>query len=107
MVPKMVPEFIKNVIFWGIHFLSLFLKVLELFWCLLGAFLGLPRLSWKALDPKNIEKLKMFLRFLQLQVFGALRLLMGLLGPSWPILGRSGPKVPKMDPKVFQKVPQK
>ena len=40
-----------------------------------------------------------------MQVFGTLRLLTGFLGPSRPLLGRSGPKwVPKTTPKVFQKV---
>ena len=60
MVPKIVPELVKQKIFWGIHFWILFLKVLERVWCLLGAFLGLPRLSWKALDSKSIKQ-SMFL----------------------------------------------
>ena len=48
-----------------------------------------------------------FVRFLLMQVFGTLRLLMGLLGPDWPLLGRSGPKwILKMFPKVVQKIPK-
>ena len=47
----------------GFHFWIPFLEVLELFGGLLGAYLGLPRLSWKALDTKNIDKLIVFLVF--------------------------------------------
>jgi hypothetical protein len=59
MVPKLVRELAETVIFWG-TLLDRFLKALELFWCLLAAFLGLPRRSWKASDPKNIEKRSFF-----------------------------------------------
>ena len=57
-----------------------------------------------------------------MQLFGSLKLLMALLGPSWPLLGpiwsqngpqngpKSGPKsaqnsVQKMDPKITPKIP--
>ena len=34
-----------------------------------------------------------------MQVFGTLKLLMAILGPSWLLLGRSGPKMgPQMHP---------
>ena len=71
LVPKMGPKMGQNrdrppkafsagaLIFVSI-FGSLFLGVLELFVCLLGAFLGLLRLSWEASGPKNLEKLKVF-----------------------------------------------
>ena len=36
-----------------------FLEVLEVFGCLLGAVLGLPRLYWTTLDPKNLKKILM------------------------------------------------
>ena len=39
--------------------------------------------------------------FLQMQVFSTLKLLMVLLGPSWLLLGRFGPKMaPKMGPQI-------
>ena len=60
MIPKSNPELVKKVTFCGVRFWIPFLKELELLWCLLGAFLGLPTLYWKALDPKNIEKLMLF-----------------------------------------------
>ena len=42
-----------------------------------------------------------FLMFLQLYVFTTLCLLMRLLGPSWLLLGRFGPKMaPKMGPQM-------
>ena len=52
--PRTVPIFNH---LWGpcVDFVS---KVLELFGGLLGAVFGLPKLSWNALDPKNIEKPK-------------------------------------------------
>ena len=38
-----------------------------------------------------------------MRVFGILHLLMVLLGPSWPLLGRSDPKMdPRIDPKRTQ-----
>ena len=68
---------------------------------LLGAFLGLQRLSWTALDPQKHRKTNGFSRFLQMQVFGTLGLLMVLLGSSWLLLGRFGPKMTsKMSPQI-------
>ena len=51
----MVPEFIKQQLNYRLLLGSFFVKVLELFRCLLDVFLGLLRLSWKALEPKNLE----------------------------------------------------
>jgi hypothetical protein len=57
------------------------------------------------MDPKNLEKLKGFLRFLQMQLFGSLESVMAVLDPYWPFLARYGPKMgPKMAPTVVQKV---
>ena len=90
-------------------------KVLELFRGLLGAFLGLLRLSWEASGSQKPKKTNGFLRFLKMQLFGSLRLLMALLGSSCPLFGRSGPKMgpkmvtksgPKSDEKVGQNGPQ-
>ena len=90
------------------HVLIFFIKVLELFRCLLGTFLTLPRLSWTAWDPKTLKNTYGFVRFLQMQVFDTLKILMDVLGASWPLLGRSVPKVtrknrPKSNPKAAQK----
>ena len=63
-------------------------EVLEVFKCLLGAFLGLPRLSWTAmvgLGPQNTETKYVCVVF-QVQVFGTLKFLMDLLGQSWRLL---------------------
>ena len=70
--------------------------------------MGLYMLSWKALDPQKPEKTNGFLRFLVLYVFGTLGLLMALLGSSWLLLGRFGPKMaPKMGPQMASNRPNK
>ena len=96
--PKMPLEFAPKGVnktnkIW-VHFSISFFKVLELFRCLSGAFLGVPRVSWMASDPL----------ILQMQVFGTLKLLMALLGSSWTLLGRSVPKTEnqKLPHKLFQ-----
>ena len=102
--PKICP---KNVNF-GVHFGLPFFEVLEFLGCLLGAFLGLLRLSWEASGPQKPQKIAGFLRFLKMQLFGSLELLMALLGSSCPLFGRSGPKMgPKMAPKRGPKSDQK
>ena len=53
MDPKIAPKFVKKLVIFGSIFGSLFLGVLELFGCLLGAFLGLLRLSWEASGPQK------------------------------------------------------
>ena len=60
MDPKMGQKLVKKLLNLGSIFGSLFFEVLELLGCLLGAFLGLLRLSWRPLDPKNLRKLKVF-----------------------------------------------
>ena len=80
-----------------------FLKVLELFWCLLGAFLGLPRLSWKALNPKNIEKPTVFSKAFASAGFRYFEALDGSLGPILAPLGPTWSKMgPQNDPKRNQ-----
>jgi hypothetical protein len=98
--------------FFGFIFGSLVFEVLELFGCLLGAFMGLWSLSWEAPGPQKPEKTNGFLRFLQMQDFGSLKLLVALLGPSSPLLGpiwsQNGPQNgPKSCPKNAQKFVQK
>ena len=122
MAPKMGPKLIQKLAIFGFIFGSLVFEVLELFGCLLGAFMGLWSLSWEAPGPQKPRKTNGFLRFLQMQDFGSLRLLVALLGPSSPLLGpiwsqngpqngpKSGPKsaqklVKKMDPKITPKMP--
>ena len=87
------------------HFLTKFWTTFGcLFGCLLGAFSGLLKFSWEASASKNTKKNEGFLRFLKMQLFGSLKLLMALLGSSRPLFGRSGPKMgPKMVPKNAQK----
>ena len=104
--PKIGPKFGN----FGVHFL--FCWVLKLFGCLFRAFLGLPRLSREASGPQKPSKTEGFLRFLQMQVFGSLKLSMALLGSSWPLLGsiwsQNGPQNgPQNCPKVVQKAVQK
>ena len=62
MGPKMGPKLVQKLLIFGSLFGSLFFEVLELFGCLLGAFLGLLRLSWEASGPKNHEKLICFFK---------------------------------------------
>ena len=56
MAPKMAPKSIQKLIKIGSIFKFISFEVLELFRCLLGGFLGPPRLSWTALDPQNLKK---------------------------------------------------
>ena len=51
--PKMVSKVVKKLVISGPIFGSLFCWVLELFGSLLGAFLGLLRLSWEAFGPQK------------------------------------------------------
>ena len=116
MDPKMAPKLVQNLVNLGFIFGCLFCWVLKLFGCLFRAFLGLPRLSREASGPQKPSKTEGFFRFLQMQLFWSLRLLMTLLGSSCPLLGpiwpqndpqngsKSGPKTvqkvnPKRDPK--------
>ena len=68
-------------------FKTLFYEVLKLFKCLLGAFLSLLCSSW---EPPRREKYGFPIvkwHFLKMILFGALKLFMALLGPSWLLLG--------------------
>ena len=112
MTSKIAPKLVKKMIFLGSIFGSLFVEALELLGCLLGAVLGLLRLSWEASGPQKPKKTLGFLRFLQMQVFGYLKLSMALLGSSWPLLGpiwsQNGPQNgPKSNLKNVQKLVQK
>ena len=60
MGSKIDPKLVQNLTFLGSVFGSLFLEVLELFGCLLGAFLGFLRFSWEVSGPKNVKKLMVF-----------------------------------------------
>ena len=73
----------------------------------LGSLLGSSEAVLEGLGPPKTLKTNCFSRFLQMQVFGTLKLLMVLLGPSWLLLGRSGPKMgPKMVPQMPPNRPQ-
>ena len=93
----------------------------------LGSILKRSEAVLGGLGPPKPEKTKCFSRFLRMQVFGSLKLLIGLLGPSRLLWGRfrpqnwsqngskSSPKsneklvpkmVPKMAPKLLQFGPQ-
>ena len=115
MAPEMAPKLVKKMIILGSIFGSLFVEALELLGCLLGAFLGLQRLSWTALDPKNLKNQQFFKVFANAG-FWVLEALNGPLGlilaPSWadlvpkwspkwpPKWSKSGPKNdPKNDPQ--------
>ena len=77
-------------------------------WVSLGSLLGPLEVLLGGLCIQKHWKNAGFLRFLKMQLFGSLKLLMALLGSSCPLFGRSGPKMgPKMDPKVAQKVSKK
>ena len=105
---KMEPKVVQNLINFGSIFGSFFVEALELFGCLLGAFLGLLKLSWTPLDPKNIEKPIVF------KVFGiaefwlcepldrSFGLVLTLLGLIW---SQNGPQnLPQSCPKCDQQI---
>ena len=48
MDPRIAKKLVQTMLLFGSIFGSRFFEVLELFGCLLGAFLGLLRLSWEA-----------------------------------------------------------
>ena len=98
--------------FFGIHFKTLFYEVLKLFKCLLGAFPSLLCSSWQ---PPRREKYGFHIvkrHFLEMILFGALKLFIALLDPSWLLLGpiwsQNGPENhPRNYPKLVQKMIQK
>ena len=86
MAPKTDPKRLQNSTFFGSIFGSLFWKVLELSRDLLGAFLGLLRLSWDASGSQKPKKNMVFDVFgnVTFCVFEALDGPLGLiLRPSW------------------------
>ena len=80
-----------------VRFWTSFFRVLKPFKCLVGAFLGLPSLSWTTLDPNNLKQIeKLFNVFANagFWVFEALGGPLGpILAPPWADL------VPKWSPK--------
>ena len=93
----------KNVNFWA-QFLIFLLGVLELFGFLLGAFLGLLRLSWEASGPKNLQKREVFWGFWKcsfLVLWSSWWLSWAHLAPSLADL------VPKWAPELFPKMLKK
>ena len=77
-------------------------------WVPLESLLGSLEALLGGLRTQKPSKTGGFLRFLKMQLFGSLKLLMALLGSSCPLFGRSGPKVgPKMVPKSGPKSDQK
>ena len=116
MAPKMAPKLVKKLIILGSIFGSLFVEALELLGCLLGAVLGLLRLSWEASGPQKPKKNLQFFKVFANAGFWVLEALNGPLGlilaPSWadlvpkwspkwpPKWSKSGPKNgPKNDPQ--------
>ena len=87
MDPKTDQKPFQNSTFLRSIFGFLFWKVLELSRDLLGAFLGLLRLSWEASGSQKPTKNEGFLRFLEMSLFGSSKLLMALLGTSCGLLG--------------------
>ena len=65
MAPKMGPKLVQKLTIFGFIFGSLVFEVLELFGCLLGAFMGLWSLSWEASGSQKPWKTNGFLWFLQ------------------------------------------
>ena len=97
----MGPKLVQTLIFFGFIFGSLVFEVLELFGCLLGAFMGLWSLSWEASGPQKPEKQTWFFKVFANAGFWVFEALGGPLGPilapSWADL------VPKWSPKWPQK----
>ena len=101
--PKTSPKICKNLLTKLLRFFISFLKVLEFFRCLLAVFLAIPRLSWTALDFKNLEKLGDFKVFVDAQFLALARSCWrswAHLGALGPILGSNWP--PKWPPNWFK-----
>ena len=106
MGPILGPKIGLKSICWGAIFGSFFEGVGTLL-VALGSLLGPSQAVLEGLGPQKHLKTAGVLRCFQLLVFGTLRLLMGILGPSWPLLGRSGPKMgSKMGPQMAPNRPQ-
>ena len=101
----MAPKLVSKLVNFGSVFGFVF-YVLELFRCLLEAFLGLPKLSWTALDPKKQKEKQLFFNVFAnavLRYFGALD---GPLGPILAPLGLiwSQNEPPKLPQKLSEKI---
>ena len=87
MAPKIAPKFVKKSIILGSIFGSLFVEALELLGCLLGAVLGLLRLSWEASGPQKPKKTLGFFKVFAYAGFWILKALNAspglILAPSW------------------------
>ena len=109
MASKMETKLLQKLSILGSFFESFFWVALELFPGLLGALLGLLRLSWEASGPQKVwfyyRKTTLF-ENAAFRVFAALD---GRLGLVWPPSGADlVPKwSPKWAPKVGQKAPKK
>ena len=80
--------------------LDLFVGGFGALWVPLGSLLGSLEALLGGLRTQKPSKTEGFLRFLKMQLFGSLKLLMALLGSSCPLFGRSDPKMgPKIVPK--------
>ena len=82
--PKFTQSWSENLMILGAISRFLFWGILELFVCLLGAFLGLLRLSWGASGSKNPKNKLYFLLLLEMHFFVSLKPFMALLGSSCP-----------------------
>ena len=60
MVSKAEPKIGPKIANFGVHFWIPFFEALGLFGCLLGALLGLLRLSWEAFGLQKPEKTYFF-----------------------------------------------
>ena len=106
-LPKWAPKLVQFFMIFGSNFGSLFWG-LGFLWVSFGSLLGPLEALLRGLCSQKPLKTKGFLRFLNMQFFASLKLLMALLGSSWPLLGSLVPKwIPKWAPKVFQKVTKK
>ena len=89
--PKTSPKLVKTN--WKtVNFRTLIFRVLKHFKCLLRAVLSLLCSSW---EPPRLKKYSFPVvksHFLQLLLFGTLRLLRSFLGPSWRIMASLAPK---------------
>jgi len=123
----MAPKTVKTMICFCTIFGSFFLGVFGALRVPLGSIIRRSEAVLGGLGPKKPEKTEGFSRFLRMQVFGSLKLLIGPLGPSRLLWGRfrpqnwsqngskSSPKsneklvpkmVPTMAPKLLQFGPQ-
>ena len=101
--PKNLSKISQKIVNFWAQFWIFLLGVLEVFGFLLGAFLGLLRLSWEASGPKNLQKRRFFEVFENAAFWffeapdGSFGLILALLGHSDPKMGS------KMSFSLFRK----